>query len=145
MAPRKAISTLSVASTGFVYPIIDAPPMPSTVIEDTKIAAFGDKSKTSVPTDLQEYEDMAITLLDEGDKDPPKKGVVEEFTFTSLYSDGSAAPVPRTVKRKCYVKACAPGVIAVDGERKATWAVTLVPQGGDDPDTLGFGKGTAGA
>ena len=140
--PRKAV--YSVEIDGLEYPLIDAIPIPSTTIENTKIAAFGDKSKTAVPTDLQEYQDMKFSVLDEGDKDPPAKGIVSTFTFITKYSDGTRTggvvnTTVRSTARLCFVTACEPGSVTVDGERKSIWGITVVPQGGDDPDAVGYG------
>jgi len=139
MPIRKVVKTIAVTATGFTAPIVSAPPHPGLSAEKTTIVAFGDKSKTNVVAGVPEYGDMQLVVLDEGDQNPPLPGTVYEMTFATTYIDGVSEPVVRSCARKCSVVSVEPGVIAVDGERKPMWTMTLSPIGGDDPATVGMG------
>jgi len=139
MAARKAAVSLAVSASGFSGGIVSGPPHAGVTAEKTLIAAFGDNSKTAYVSDVVEYKDIVITVLDEGAVDPPLAGDVAEFTITTGYDNGSGTPVERTFTRTCYVQDIEPEVVEVDGQRRAAYTMTLSPQGGDDPDSVGFG------
>jgi len=143
MAARKVTRSLTCTASGFTAPIIGAPPHAGTEAEVAKVIAFGDDSKTAVVSPLAEYADMTITVLDEGDVDPPVPGAAAaEWTITTKYNDGgSGADATRTFVRMCQVTKVEPAVVEVDGNRRAAWTITLTPQGGDDPASTKFGVG----
>ena len=141
---RKAVFTLSVTATDFTAPIIGAPPFAGLSAEEIKVAAFGDTSYTKLISEISEYGDVQVTILDEGDLDFLFPGTVLDFTFETGYKDSAGTTVTRSFVRSCSVKSIEPGgAIEVDGNRKATATLTLTPVGGDDPATLGLGKGMA--
>lgn len=142
---RKAVFTLSVAATGFTSPILEAPPFAGLSAEEIKIGAFGDKSFTKLIAEICEYGDVPLTVLDEGTSDFLIPGAVAEFTFATGYKDGAGTTITRSFVRSCSVKSIEPTTIAVDGNRRAAVTVVLTPVGGDDPGTVGLGKGTAPA
>ena len=141
---RRAVFSLAVTATGFTAPIVGAPPFAGTSAEEIKVAAFGDTSYTKLISEIAEYGDVQVTILDEGDSDFLATGTVHDFTFATGYKDAEGTIVTRSFQRTCSVKSIEPGgSIEVDGNRKATATLTLTPVGGDDPATLGLGKGMA--
>lgn len=139
MAARKVVRTLS--STGFSAPIIGAPPHAGLTAEVATVAAFGDKTKTKVAAPAPEYNDIVLTVLDEGGLNPPTAGAAAAtWTITTVYGDGvEANEVTRSFSRTCAVSKVEPAVVEVDGNRRAAWTITLTPQGGDAPATEGMG------
>ena len=143
--PRKVVKTMTITATGFTAPIISAPPHPGLSSEKSEVCAFGDLTKTNVVAGPMSYSDIQVVALDEGSANPPLPGTVYDITFATVYTDGIVAEPPtRSFNRKCSVVTVEPGVVAVDGERKAMWTITLSPVGGDDPGTLGMGIATSG-
>lgn len=145
---RKAVFTLSVAATGFTAPLIEAPPFAGISGEEIKLAAFGDKTYTKMVSEISEYGDVSLTVLDEGDSDFLLPGTIHEFTFATGYKGPDGTTIARSFVRKCSVKSVDPTTIAVDGNRRSSITIVLTPVGGDDPSAAapagGFGKGTAG-
>lgn len=140
---RKAVFSMAVTATGFTAPIIGAPPFAGLSAEEIKVGAFGDKSFTKLISEISEYGDVQVTILDEGDLNFLTPGVIKEFTFAAVYKDSEAASKTRSFVRKMSVKSIEPGgSIEVDGNRKATATLTLTPVGGDDPATVGLGATT---
>ncbi len=140
---RKAVFSLAVAATGFTSPIVGALPFAGLSGEEIKLGAFGDKSHTKMISEVADYGDVPITILDQGDSDFLTPGTVEEFTFTSIYKDALGASTTREFVRLASVKSIEPGgEIEFGGNRVPTVKLVLTIVGGDDPATVGLGKGT---
>lgn len=140
---RKAVRTLSVTATSFTAPVISAPPFAGLSAEKTKIGAFGDKTFTNVVAEISEYQDIPIVLLDEGDTDFLIPGTQHAFTFGTGYSSGGETTITRTFTRDCQVVSLESTSVEVDGNRRSAVTLTIVPVGGDDPSSMGLGKGGA--
>jgi len=127
---RKVIRTIAIS--GITLPIVSAPPAGPVSADKTLVAAFGDASKTAVVSNCPEQGEFTVKVLDEGALDPPLPGTVAALTITTTYGDGSATAT-RALTRSCQVVSATPSVGEVDGERKATIDIVLVPTGGDTP------------
>ena len=126
---RKVIKTATVE--GVTMGIVSVPNGVGLNIETDKAAAFGDEEYTQVPRVLASPDDLTIELIDEGTAPDITVGMVDDFTITLSYWDGTTT-VTKTVTEKCSVKAVAYGTAQVDGDRKATITLTLAPVGGKD-------------
>lgn len=143
MAARKAVFTLSVSATGFTAPIISAPPYGGTSANEIKIGAFGDKSFTNLVSEIMQYNNIPVVLLDEGSGLMPLPCTQHDITIAAGYSDGSVTTVTRSVTKKMNVVSVEPSTIEVDGNRRNAVTVTLSPVGGDEADSAAVYGSTA--
>lgn len=129
---RKAIASITITGTGFTNAaIVGATTSPGESVEVDRIAAYGDEGYTSVPRRVKTYSDLTVTILDEGGASStlPSAGSVVPVTVTWGFNSGmEPSDTTRVFVRDCVVASVEPGGEAtVDGERKATVAVTLTP------------------
>lgn len=126
---RKTVKTLSM--TGITLPLVSAELIAGTSVEVDSVGAFGDTAFTNVGRGIKQHRDIAFVCLDEGIAIDVDAGDVVAIALTETFSDGTETET-RTLSHSCVIRSVEPGeAIAVDGDRKATINITVVPVGGD--------------
>lgn len=133
MATRKVVRTITIA--GITLPVYSIAPFVGESAEVDTLAAFGDASYTNVVRDIVSYGELTLTCIDEGAAIAVHPGTVVEVTLTVTFGDGDAVDVDRAATKDMNIISVEPGGdISVDGDRKATIVIKMIPLGGDDPN-----------
>lgn len=126
---RKTLRTVSM--TGITLPLISAELLPGETVEVDNVAAFGDSAFSNIGRGIKQHSDISLTCLDEGVALGINAGDVIDLVLSETFSDGTSEAT-RSLSEKVTISSVEPGEsVAVDGERKATINITVIPVGGD--------------
>ena len=127
---RKTVKTISVSGiSGSVYGATIGNPKSADI---DSAAAYGDTEYSEIPRLAKHNGDLTITMLNEGGAAATLEalvGTVATVTLTVATWDGDSATGTETVSGKYVIVSTAPSEVNIDGDQKATVAVTIRKHG----------------
>jgi hypothetical protein len=135
---RKTVKTIEISGiTGAVYGATVGNPKTADI---DSTAAYGDTEFSEIPRNCKHNGDLTVTILNEGGAAATLEalaGTVANVTLTVNFWDGDSATGTETVSGKYVIVSTAPGEVNIDGDQKATVAVTIRKHGPTVTQTQG--------
>lgn len=130
MATRKTVKTMTISGvSGSVYGATVGNPKTADI---DSTAAYGDTEFSEIPRNCKRNGDLTLTILNEGGAAATLEalaGTVQTVTLTVSFWDGDAGTGTETVSGKYVIVSAVPGEVNIDGDQKATIAVTIRKNG----------------